>query len=148
MESCLDQVAAYRASGQEGHVWAEANGVPPRALASWCAHARRLQARLDGVSAESSPTRPSGFVVARVALRCASPSVRIELSASSTRLDVHWPLSHTVELAALLRKGVVRGTLTVLPGPPTHGASVTNNADLRAGGDRDSSAAHTVAAPG
>ncbi|WP_158515854.1 hypothetical protein [Hydrogenophaga sp. PBC] len=37
MESCLEQVAAYRASGQKGRVWAEANGVPPRALASWCA---------------------------------------------------------------------------------------------------------------
>ena len=55
MESCLEQVAAYRASGQKGRVWAEANGVPPRALASWCAHARRWQARLEGVSAESLP---------------------------------------------------------------------------------------------
>ena len=104
MEGCLEQVAAYRASGQKGRVWAEANGVPLRALASWCAHARRWQARLDGVSAETSPTRPSGFVVARVASSCASPSVRIELSAGSTRLDLHWPLSHTVELAALLRE--------------------------------------------
>ena len=33
MESCLQQVVAYRASGQKGRVWAEANGVPPRALA-------------------------------------------------------------------------------------------------------------------
>ena len=104
IEGCLEQVAAYRASGQKGRVWAEANGVPPRALASWCAHARRWQARLDGVSAETSPTRPSGFVAARVASSSASPSVRIELSAGSTRLDLHWPLSHTVELAALLRE--------------------------------------------
>ena len=29
MESCLEQVAAYRASGQKANIWAEANGVPP-----------------------------------------------------------------------------------------------------------------------
>ena len=104
MESCLEQVAAYRASGQKGRVWAEANGVPPRALASWCAHAQRWRARLDGVSAESSPTRPSGFVAARVAPSAASPSVRLELSSGGTRLDLHWPLTHTRELAALLRE--------------------------------------------
>ena len=104
MESCLEQVAAYRASGQKGRVWAEANGVPPRALASWCAHARRWQGRLDGVSAESSPARPSGFVAARVAPSAASPSVRLELNAGGTRLDLHWPLTHTRELAGLLRE--------------------------------------------
>ena len=105
MESCLQQVAAYRASGQKGRVWAEANGVPPRALASWCAHARRWQARLDGVSAESSPARPGGFVAARVAApSAASLSVRLELNAGGARLDLHWPLSHTRELAALLRE--------------------------------------------
>ena len=104
MESCLEQVAAYRASGQKGRVWAEANGVPPRALASWCAHARRWQARLEGVSAESLPARPSGFVAARVAPSGAPASARLELNAGGTRLDLHWPLTHTRELAALLRE--------------------------------------------
>jgi hypothetical protein len=41
MQRCLDVVAAYRASGQKGKVWAQANGVPERTLASWCAHAQR-----------------------------------------------------------------------------------------------------------
>ena len=105
MESCLEQVAAYRASGQKGRVWAEANGVPPRALASWCAHAQRWRARLDGVSAGlASAARPGGFVAARVAPSAASPSVRLELSSGGTRLDLHWPLTHTRELAALLRE--------------------------------------------
>ena len=105
MESCLQQVAAYRASGQKGRVWAEANGVPPRALASWCAHAQRWQARLDGVSAgPASPARSGGFVAARVAPAAAWPSVRLELSAGGSRFDLHWPLSHTRELAALLRE--------------------------------------------
>jgi len=105
MERCLEQVAAFRASGQKASVWAEANGVPLRALASWCAHSRRWQARLDGVSAEASPTiRPSGFVAARVPPSAASTSVRVELSAGSARLELHWPLAHTRELAALLRE--------------------------------------------
>lgn len=104
MERCLEQVAAYRASGQKARAWAEANGVPAGTLQSWCAHARRWQARLDGVSPESSPaSRPSGgFVAARVAPSVASTSVRLELNVGGTRLDLHWPLAHTRELAALL----------------------------------------------
>ncbi len=64
IQRCLDVVAAYRASGQKGKAWAQANGVPERTLASWCAHARRWQARLDGVvpAPKSLPSLPSGFV--------------------------------------------------------------------------------------
>ena len=107
MKGCLEQVAAFRASGQKASVWAEANGVPPRALASWCAHSRRWQAQLDGVSVEPGPARtarPSGFVAARVAPSGATSSVRVELNAGSARLELHWPLAHTRELAALLRE--------------------------------------------
>lgn len=105
MQRCLEQVAAYRASGQKARVWAEANGVPAGTLQSWCAHARRWQARLEGVSPEPSPApRPSGFVAARVAPGGASTSVCIGLNAGGTRLDLHWPLTHTRELAALLRE--------------------------------------------
>ena len=105
MERCLEQVAAYRASGQKARVWAEANGVPAGTLQSWCAHARRWQARLDGVSAEpAASSKPSGFVAARVAPGAESTSVRIELNAQGTRLDLHWPVAHMRELAALLRE--------------------------------------------
>jgi hypothetical protein len=105
VERCLEQVAAYRASGQKAKAWAEANGVALGTLGSWCAHARRWQARLDGVAAAASPTpRPSGFVAARVAPSVASGSVRIEVNAGAARLDLHWPLAHTRELAALLRE--------------------------------------------
>jgi len=105
MESCLERVAAYRASGQTAKVWAEANDVPMRAIASWCAHSRRWQARLDGVVAPPSPApRPGGFVAARVAPSTAPASVRIELNAGAARLDLHWPLANTRELAALLRE--------------------------------------------
>ena len=105
MERCLEQVAAYRASGQTAKVWAEANDVPMRVIASWCAHSRRWQARLDGVSlGPSAPPRPNGFVSARVAPSAASASVRVELNAGGARLDLHWPLAHTRELATLLRE--------------------------------------------
>jgi hypothetical protein len=105
MERCLEQVAAYRASGLKAKAWAEANGVPLGTLGSWCAHARRWQRRLEGVDVALSPTaRPSGFVAARVAPSTASTSVRLELSAGSSRLELHWPLAHTRELAALLRE--------------------------------------------
>jgi hypothetical protein len=104
MERCLERVAAYRASGQKAKAWAEANDVPMRSLASWCAHSRRWQARLDGVSAGPAAPRPSGFVAARVAPSTAPTSVRVELSAGAARLELHWPLAHTRELAALLRE--------------------------------------------
>ena len=105
MQRCLEQMAAYRASGQTAKAWAEANDVPMRVIASWCAHSRRWQARLDGVSPEPSPApRPSGFVAARVAPGGASTSVRVELNVGGTRLDLHWPLAHTRELASLLRE--------------------------------------------
>ena len=91
-----------------------------RAIASWCAHSRRWQARLDGVSAVPlAAPRPSGFVAARVAPIAALASVRVELNAGGARFDLHWPLAHTRELAALLRElvrvhGVHRRRLTQL----------------------------------
>ena len=109
MERCLERVAAYRASGQTAKVWAEANDVPMRVIASWCAHSRRWQARLDGIGTVPVPvpapaSRPSGFVSARVAPSAASASVRVALNAGIARLELHWPLAHTRELAALLRE--------------------------------------------
>ena len=105
MERCLERVAAYRASGQRAKVWCEANGMALGTLGSWCAHARRWQARLDGVSAgPSAAPRSSGFVAARVAPSAGSASVRLELNAGGARLDLHWPLTHTHELAGLLRE--------------------------------------------
>jgi hypothetical protein len=103
MERCLEQVAAYRASGQKAKVWAEANGVSVRSLASWCAHARRWQAGLEGAAAAPA-SKPSGFVAARVAPSATSSSVRVEFNAGSARLELHWPLAHARELAALLRE--------------------------------------------
>ena len=107
MQRCLDVVAAYRASGQKGKAWAQANGVPERTLASWCAHARRWQARLDGVppAPRPSPSLPSGFVAAHLAPdAAASATVRMQMPCGATRLELHWPLAHAAELAKLMRE--------------------------------------------
>jgi hypothetical protein len=103
MQRCLDVVAAYRASGQKGKAWAQANGVPERSLASWCAHARRWQARLDGV-AHTPKSQPRGFVAAYLAPDAAPSTVRMQMSCGATQLDLHWPLGQTAELASLMRE--------------------------------------------
>lgn len=107
VQRCMEQVAAYRASGMNAKAWAEANGVPLGTLGSWCAHYRRWQAKLDGsapASAGPSTTRPSGFVAAGVAAPAMASSVRIELSTGAARVELHWPLAQARELAALLRE--------------------------------------------
>ena len=103
MARCLEQVAAYRASGLKGNAWAEANGVPLRALSSWCAHAQRWQARLDGVPVSALAPKVGGFVAARVSGAIAA-TVRIELQAGSTRVELHWPVANARDLAAWLRE--------------------------------------------
>ena len=103
MERCLEQVAAYRASGLKGSTWADANGVPLRALSSWCAHAQRWQARLDGVAVSAPASKAGGFVAARVPAAITA-TVRIELHAGSTRVELHWPVANARELAAWLRE--------------------------------------------
>ena len=107
VQRCLEVVAAYRASGQKSKVWAAANGVPERVLASWCAHSRRWQARLGGVSEEASRhARSRGFLAGRVGVGRGTgpPSIRLEVSSGTCRLELHWPLAHTMELAALMRE--------------------------------------------
>ena len=105
MERCLERVAAYRASGQKANVWAAANGVALRELSSWCAHSRRWQARLDGVACEPAAGKATGggFVAASLPPG-ATAAVRIELHAGASRIELHWPLSHSRELAAWLRE--------------------------------------------
>jgi len=104
MQRCLEVVAAYRASGQKAKVWAQANGVPERSLASWCGHARRWQARLDGV-VPVSKSQPRGFVAAHLAPDAVSvATVRMQMSCGAAQLDLHWPLAHTAELASLMRE--------------------------------------------
>jgi hypothetical protein len=107
MERCLEQVQAYRASGLKAKVWALANGVSLLSLQSWCAHAGRWRARLDGAEAVAAP-RAGGFVAAKLAPAVArppeAPSVRLDIGAGAGRVELHWPLSHARELATWLRE--------------------------------------------
>lgn len=111
MERRLEQVAAYQASGQKAMAWSQANGVPWRMLASWCAHAKGWRAQLDGKapaervrrSATAPAQAPSGFVAASPPTFAAAPAVRVCLPGAGG-IEVHWPLSHAVELATWLRE--------------------------------------------
>ena len=107
MLRCLEQVDAYRASGLKGKQWAQASGVPLLSLQSWCAHAERWRARLSGVAA-GAPAQASGFVAARIgpvpARPPESPSVRLDLGTGAGRVALHWPLTHSRELASWLRE--------------------------------------------
>lgn len=102
MQDYLVHVAAYRASGKKAAAWATEHGVPLRSLASWCAHAGRWQARLDGVSLPAL-SKPVGFVAARLPAASAAGSVRIELHIGATAVNLHWPTAHTIELAKWLQ---------------------------------------------
>jgi hypothetical protein len=101
LERRLAQVAAYRMSGLKATAWAAANGVELRELQSWCSHAGRWRARLDGVAA-AVPLQAGGFVGVRVPVSPAAPaaaSIRVELSLGAGRFDLYWPVSHARELA-------------------------------------------------
>lgn len=111
MERRLEQVAAYQASGQKAMAWAQANGVPLRMLASWCAHAQRWRAQLEGKApprrakrSAAVPMQPSSeFVAANPPLLGAAATVRVLLP-GACQAELHWPLSHASELAAWLRE--------------------------------------------
>ena len=79
--------------------------MKPRLLASWCAHAGRWQAKLEGVAFEPAGGGKvaGGFVAASLPAR-ASQCVRVELHAGGARVELHWPLAHTRELALWLRE--------------------------------------------
>lgn len=102
MQDYLGHVTAYRASGKKAAEWAAEHGVPLRSLASWCAHAGRWQARLDGVSLPVV-AKPVGFVAARLPAASAAGSVRVELHAGTTAVTLYWPTAHTLALAAWLQ---------------------------------------------
>jgi hypothetical protein len=105
IERCLQAVLAYKSSGQKASEWCAANGISVGDLSSWCCHAQRWQAKLDGKTPEPrGQVRSSGgFVAAR--LPASAPStVRIEAGASGFAVVLHWPVSHARELAGWVRE--------------------------------------------
>lgn len=106
MQSCLETVAAFRASGQRADEWAQSKEMSVRALSSWCAHAARWQGILDGVHAEPvrrNKTSQGGFVAASLPPNMGAV-VRVEIQSGQIRVQLHWPLGHARELAALVRE--------------------------------------------
>jgi hypothetical protein len=105
MKRRLAVVDAYCASGQKAKAWALVHGVSLGELSSWCCHARRWRSRLSGVTLGSRPSPPAtGFVAAKIAAEGSSTTVRVELSGASVALALHWPVSHSRELAAWVRE--------------------------------------------
>ena len=107
LERCLEQVVAYQASGLKARAWAAANGVELRELQSWCSHAKRWRARLDGVE-PVSPARVNGFVAVRAQVAHPAPPtstcIRVELGSGAGKIDLHWSLSQARDVAAWLRE--------------------------------------------
>jgi hypothetical protein len=116
-----EQVAAYRASGKSAKDWAAEQGLPLRQFVSWIGNASRWPAKQPSQQhAPRVPRRQVGvadpgcaqrFVAAQVgasvptsaaAPQTAVANVRIELQAAPGALTLHWPLTHTRELAAWL----------------------------------------------
>ena len=96
MLSCQETVAAFRASGQRADEWAQGKAMSVRALSSWCAHAARWQATLEGVAIQPVPRRKpvvGGFVAARVP-PSTNEVVLMELQAGQTPVQLNWPLGH------------------------------------------------------
>ena len=104
IEGYLAQVAAYRASGQKASEWAAANDMTVRQLASWCAHAARWQARLNGVDVTPGNRRSAPGFVASVLPAGEAASVRVEVPGAGGAVILHWPVNHPRELACWLRE--------------------------------------------
>ncbi len=103
MRRRLGVVAAYRASRMKAARWAAANDVSLPLLANWCTHATRWQARLDGAPKLRQDT-PTGFVAAKLPQPVLGACVQVQVKTTDLSLSLHWPLSHTRELAAWMRE--------------------------------------------
>ena len=122
LQRCLAVVEAYQASGQKASAWAAANGISVRELASWCAHAQRWRARLDGVAPPPRKAAAAAAGATFVALPMAGLSGAMGAGASGAaaaaelRLDwplapgkmltLHWPASRLGELTQWLTHGL------------------------------------------
>lgn len=109
MERCLQQLEAYRASGQKASEWAVAHGITVRQLGSWSTNEALWRARLNGVAPPRRERATPAFVAAKLPAAGAVAAIRVELPGCGGAI-VHWPLANTRELAAwLLEVREVRG---------------------------------------
>jgi hypothetical protein len=101
----LDMVERWRASGMGAHAWAQAHGVEPAKLTSWLGHERLWRQRLAG-GAPASRAKPAAATTATgfasvhvVAQPIPAPLHTIRIEHPCSGLVLHWPLSHSAQLA-------------------------------------------------
>ena len=106
----LDMVEQWRDSGMGAHAWAKAHGVAPAKLTGWIGHERNWRERLEG-KAPTPRAKPTGIApstatgFAPVHLKTPpipTPLQTIRIEHPRSGLILHWPLSHSTQLAHFL----------------------------------------------
>lgn len=102
----LQHIAQWRASGLPQAHWAAQHGIDPKHLMGWLTYERRWKARLNG-QAITPQANSAGFIAVQMASSRVSepsttqqPTIRIEYG--QAKLVVHWPISHSTQLAHFL----------------------------------------------
>ena len=115
----LEFIAQWRASGLSKAQWAAQHGIEPKHLMGWLTYERRWKERLSGQ--ESTPQADTtGFAPVHISPShiahsvtppsqpapplAPPPTVRIEYTRAheQTRITLHWPISHSAQLAHFL----------------------------------------------
>lgn len=103
IERCLQQLQAYRASGQRATEWAAAHGVTVRQLGSWSTNEALWRARLNGEVPARRGRGQAAFVAAALPAST-DAQLKVELPGAGGGAIVYWPLAYARELAAWLRE--------------------------------------------
>lgn len=99
----LQHIAQWRASGLPKAQWAAQQGIELKQLIGWLSFEGRWKSRLNG-----QPIDKTGFIAVPIAPRRVvqssptqqQPTIRIECGRAD--VIVHWPISHSTQLAHLL----------------------------------------------
>lgn len=102
IERCLQQLEAYRASGQKATEWATAHGLTVRQLGSWSTNEALWRARLNGEAPPRGARSQAAFVAAALPT-CPAAEIKVELPGAGGAI-VYWPLARARELSTWLRE--------------------------------------------
>ena len=98
----LQHIAQWRASGLPKAQWAAQQGIELKQLIGWLSFEGRWKSRLNG-----QPIDKTGFIALPIAPSAIAqpsttqqPTIRIEYGHAN--LVVHWPISHSTQLAHFL----------------------------------------------
>lgn len=123
----LELIAQWRASGLSKAQWAAQQGIEPKHLMGWLTYEGRWKERLSG-QAPTPKANTTGFAPVHISPSSMAvsatppsqpapppapqPTVRIEYTPASTaanrptadqtRITLHWPISHSAQLAHFL----------------------------------------------